>query len=228
MRVNSSTAVRTPPKRSRTVGKTKSSKLYKQVRSNKYGFPSQQSVCMKYIDYVYFGGTGSLTTYHFHQNSLYDPLASTGGHQPLYFDQYMAIYNHWVVNKARIKVTFIGTTASQVPVYGGIYVNDDTSVVSSSYVTLAEQSSARGKTVSDTNDNPVSVYGEVYDAVKTFGPNTIGNANLRGSASANPSETSVWTVFCQPLDITSVYGIYGFVEVEYEATFFELKDILSS
>jgi len=221
----SNSSVSTPGKRSRV---TKKPKLYKQVRVNKFGFPSQQSVCLKYNHYVFFGGTAALVTYPFHQNSMYDPYQPAGGHQPLYFDQYSAIYNHWVVNKARIKVTFVGTTASLVPCVAGIYVNDDTTLVASTFETLSEQSSCRTKCVSDTTDTPVTIYGEVYDAVKTFGPNTIANANLRGSASSNPSETSFWSVFVQPMDSASAYGLYAYVQIEYEGTFFELKDIAGS
>lgn len=48
---------------------------------------------------------GSATgTYVFRANSCFDPDFSVGGHQPLYFDQYSAVYDHYRVVGSSIKV----------------------------------------------------------------------------------------------------------------------------
>lgn len=63
------------------------------------------------------GATGS-NTYQFCANSLYDPDQTSIGHQPMYFDNYMAVYEKYRVNYAVITVTVINHSVNTV-------INDD-------------------------------------------------------------------------------------------------------
>jgi len=216
--------VSTPGKRSRV---TKKPKLYKQVRTNKYGFPDQMNSTLRYTQYFFQNSaSGAMTVTPIHANSMYDPYQPAGGHQPMYFDNLMLIYNHWVVLKATLKVTWIGTTTSEVPSVVGVYVNDDATTVPSTWSAACEQSSARHTIMpSSATDLPVTVYAQPYDVVKVFGANPQANSNLRGSAAANPSELSFWSVFMGTVDGTSTASAYCKIDITYSAVFFELKDV---
>jgi len=45
----------------------------------------------------------------FRANDLYDPEVAVGGHQPRCFDQWILMYDHFVVIKSSIKVKFVNT-----------------------------------------------------------------------------------------------------------------------
>ncbi len=55
--------------------------------------------------------SGSLSTYVFNSNGLYDPDQTGTGHQPLGFDQYAVMYNRYRVLRVSYNVNF-GTIAS--------------------------------------------------------------------------------------------------------------------
>ena len=59
----------------------------------------------------------------FGTNCLFDPWLTVGGHQPLYFDQVAAIYQHYTVMKARMKVTIVPNTVDAY--VSGILIDDD-------------------------------------------------------------------------------------------------------
>lgn len=128
---------------------------------------------LRYTGYVFMNSvSGAMSVVPIHCNSMYDPYQPTGGHQPLYYDTLMLIYNHWVVLKAQMKVTWVGTTTTEVPCIVGVYTNDDTVTVPATWTTACEQSSSRhGIMPSSATDLPVTLYAQPYDAVKQFGPN---------------------------------------------------------
>lgn len=71
-------------------------------------FPSKKNVVLRYVqDFTLNAGDASTASKVFKVNSLFDPDASVGGHQPMYFDQYKLIYAKYKVNYASI--TFICT-----------------------------------------------------------------------------------------------------------------------
>ena len=73
------------------------------------------------------------------------------GHQPLYFDQLMTIYNHYIVIGAKITVKFYS-----VPCYYSSQCmplpNDDGTIVPASFTALAEQGAAVSGVVSASGD----------------------------------------------------------------------------
>lgn len=62
------------------------------------GVPKQMFLRLRYVD-RYDGINIPIAGYNIYPyaNSLYDPYAGTGGHQPLYYDQWTTLYNSWVV-----------------------------------------------------------------------------------------------------------------------------------
>lgn len=59
----------------------------------------------------------------FRANSLYDPDFSSGGHQPMYFDNYSAVYSKYRVNYAKITVTVVNTSVNTTIWNGTAAVN---------------------------------------------------------------------------------------------------------
>lgn len=213
---------RTGPRGSKTRGKPFKVSLTKQI-----GLSRQLVMRHKYLDSITLTSTGgSLGTASYRCNGMYDPDASAGGHQPFYFDQLTAIYNHFTVTKSKLKVTFCPNSTTSAACVVGIFINDDNVLTPTSLVTIGEQSSASVACFNSPN-GPNAVLRSYWDAVKTFGPNPQANDNLQGTASADPTEQSTWTIAMQQPQGGTV-SVQALVEIEYTAIWDELKDIAGS
>jgi hypothetical protein len=86
-----------------------------------YRNPLNSSVCKAILYYQtnisldpkpeQLGATGT-NVYQVSANSLYDPDITSVGHQPMYFDNYMAVYNRYRVNYCQISVTVVNTNVN--------------------------------------------------------------------------------------------------------------------
>lgn len=171
--------------------------------------------------------TGVLANQNFAANGVYDPNLTGTGHQPMFMDQLFAIYNHAYVAGSKIKVTFLPGVSNIVPVAVGVFLNDDVSAPSTSYTGYSEQTQSKMKIISAVDDAKQTITAS-YSSARTFGKGLLANNDLRNSASANPAELSVYTVFLQSLDLTATTNVYVWVEIEYICVFTELKDFAQS
>jgi len=191
-----------------------------------FGFPLKLQVRHKYVEQNGIGtsaGAG-LGTYQFRANGMYDPNHTGTGHQPLYFDQVNAVYDHFTVLRSYLKLTL--TTVSAQPQRVAVFLNDDTTVTPSSMYNIEEQSSCKKCIVS--NAQSAQVLYLAFDAQKTFGGNVLSNDNLQGSGSADPVEQTIFTIAAQAVDATQATDVMFVAEIVYTAIWDELKDIPSS
>jgi len=94
-------------KRQKIGSFSKVPRLPSSVSRGQYGFPPTLAAKLKYVESVAFtSALGAVQSNVFRANSLFDPNETGLGHQPMYFDQFAAIYNRYVVRKSRMKVTF--------------------------------------------------------------------------------------------------------------------------
>jgi len=74
-------------------------------------FPAQKTVALRYVDTKTLdpvvGGTAVATV--FRANNIFDPDFSGAGHQPMYRDNYAALYDRYRVNHATITMVALGT-----------------------------------------------------------------------------------------------------------------------
>ena len=83
------------------------------------------------------------------------PMADFRGHQPLYFDQVAAIYQHYTVMKARMKVTIVPNTVDAY--VSGILIDDDLTPAITTLDGMVEQPSAVLRT-SQRDAEVVTIY----------------------------------------------------------------------
>lgn len=190
-----------------------------------YGFPTKLQARLRYVDtFALNAVAGGLSTQQIRCNGLYDPDHSGTGHQPMYYDQLMALYDHYTVLRSRIKVTIFNFTAD--PSRVNIYLNDDTTATPTDMNGRMEQSSARNIIVSKEG-GPVVLYLS-WDAYKTFGGSILGNDNLQGTAGADPLELSLYTITAQNTNLTAATSVGLQCEIVFDTVFDELKDIQGS
>lgn len=190
------------------------------------GFPRTLKFKHRYSDVVNISGTGN-PGYRFIANGLYDPNQSGTGHQPLYFDQLAAIYNHYCVIGSKIKVQIVpqGSTVED-PYRVVLWLNDDTSTVPN-MEGITEQNEAVQAICGGANPNTITLENS-WSLKKRF-MGRPAESRFIGTSAANPSETTVFQLNIEALDGgVSNIAVHAVVEIEFIAIWTELKDIAAS
>lgn len=197
--------------------------------------PKQLKVKLRYAAVLDLNpSTGSTVVYKFRANGMYDPNAEVGGHQPLGFDQYMALFDHFTVIGSKITlVASVGTvsTGITIPSLIGINKNDDVNLVDSTPVALLETPSTVWDVLSTgEGSNTQTTLQMTYSAVKDQGVvNPLDNENLRGSASADPTEQTYYHIFYQSVNDTGdMPALTALCTIDYYAILTEPKDLAMS
>lgn len=142
---------------------------------------------------------GSLATYIIRANSCFDPDFTGVGHQPMGFDQLMAIYERYCVVGTKFKLVGTNRSSTQSITFG-YQVNDAAAVAAgSSFTTAVEQGQSEfiTLTVAPTSkatgtltgyiNNP-NVMGQSYEEY-------IGDDTNQAAGSSNPADTTWLTIF---------------------------------
>lgn len=223
----------------RKYTKSKKSKKIVKIKRNRYrrypanlrnnvmmglGFPNKSVMKHRYYDtYVSASTTGAIDNNNYVLNGLYRPYAANA-RSVSYFSQMSAIYNHYQVIGAKVTVKLVASeTGTPVPLQAVVWQNDDTTVTPTNFYSLAESSKAKKILLSLHPGRPATAVLK-YSAKKTFGTG-LDVDSLRGSATANPTETSICSVSVQSTDGTSTSSYVAQVMIEYIAVWTELKDI---
>ena len=187
----------------------------------------------KYKTTIQGTSTGVIDYFHFRANGMYDPEVALGGHQPMYFDQMTALYDHFTVIGAKIKITVTRASINAsdgLPVYMCLFVNDDTTVANSNITQVAEgyKTTIRMVPVATPNSyNAPIVLTSKFSSRKFFGNSSLNNANIQGSAVTDPSEQAYFTL-CYQHPGGGEASWEALVEIDYIAVWNEVKDILAS
>lgn len=191
------------------------------------GFPKQMVVKQKYFDtFTISSSSGAIGTHQFILNGLYDPDFSGAGHQPMYFDQYMSIYNHYTVIGAIVRATFVPIEGNTIPMNVALWQNDDTTITPTSIDNMQEQSKARAYILGSGGDTSRTLTLK-WSAKKTFGP-PMANTLLRGNLSNNPTEQSVAVLAVQSSNLSTTGSCSVQVSIEFVTVYSELRDIQGS
>jgi len=189
------------------------------------GFPKKLTMTHRWrqIIAVNTGAAGARADYVFRANGMYDPSVTGGTHQPYYFTQLSAIYNHFTVIGSKIKVHIKKSDASTtVPTFCNLMINDD-STVTPAMLALMEHPSAKHGLVQGYDQTLVLT--NKWSAKKTFGGSVLGNDNLQGSGSADPTEQSCYVLSLDSSINSTQTSVDLLVEIDYIAVWEELKDI---
>jgi len=158
---------------------------------------------------------------------MFDPNISGTGHQPYYFDQLAALYDHYCVIGSKCKFTIINTGVND-PAYGVCaFVDDDTTATYSSLDEIAERQTGKyHKTpaIQATHSYKLSLN---WSAKKYFGKDPLSNTDLQGTVAANPTEQSYYKVAVQANAASNVTTAVT-CEIEYIAVWKEIKEVAQS
>lgn len=171
--------------------------------------------------------TGAMATQVWSCNGLYDPDITNAGHQPLYFDQMAVIYNHYHVIGSKITIKVQTSEDPVGPSIGCIWIDDDASTTATNLSMVGEQQRNTLRNFGGPNSNPNTTWVKKWSAKKTFPGSVMSNNDLKGSASANPTEQSYFKFSYNTLDVSSA-TIYITAVMEFVAIWNELKEVAQS
>lgn len=192
------------------------------------GFPKRVIATHKYSEVFQLTSTiGSATTHHWRANGMFDPDASFGGHQPMFYDQFTPIYGHYVIIGSKITARVMQATATGVPMTVGLFLNDDATLAFSTMSTFKEQNSTTYRQIAAA-DNNIHTLSCKYSAKKTYGGAVASNPNLWGIATADPAEDVYFTFLTQVTDGSSTNSIVLDIMIEYIALWSGLNDVSGS
>lgn len=168
--------------------------------------------------------SGVAGQYFFAANGMYDPNVSGTGHQPMYFDELMALYQHYTVMSSKIKVTVFpgGNPLS----FGVLLLGTNTSVTDPlrlSEYQLGSRKYVLGNAMGTMSDLTVTYS---FNAERFFNKtrsSMLGDTDYTGGASANPVELAYFCVYVFPADLSTDLSSTLFnIEIEYSAVLTEL------
>jgi len=199
------------------------------------GFPKQSTVRLVYVDEVLITPSvlGGISSYFdFSANGCFDPNISGTGHQPIGFDQWMGVYNHYCVNWSKIKVraAYTNTTNPTPPDYCGVACSPTTAQFSGQTLTRCVETTRQLdgmhgliNNLNYPNSPDRGVLTAFYSKKKMFGDKGLSDADLRGTSSSNPSEDAIFSVWAVGMAGTAAAAFNAIVEIEYDVTFYENK-----
>lgn len=156
---------------------------------------------LRYSDAIYLdpGVLGS-AVHVIHANCLYDVDATGTGHQPRGFDQYMQMFDHYVVLGSKLTCTFSHSREGVVDtLVVGIALRDSvtTSTNINDYLE-GRNVISRLMTGHDSTTSPVPpvTLSKTCSTRKFLGRSSVmSDPELKGSATSNPTETADFHVF---------------------------------
>lgn len=173
---------------------------------------------------------GAAGTYTFSANGMYDPNISGVGHQPYGFDQLCALYNHYYVMGAKIRITAVTTNAYYIM---GVKLCDSNTLNSAVPDYIMEQPGFKKRIIGNNSGAVAPSIVQTFSTRKFFKLKSkafvLADDTLSGSASANPAEQAFFVIVLQPAVSSQDVSIATFqVTVDYVATFVGPKELVAS
>lgn len=163
-------------------------------------------------------GSG-LGSYTMRCNGMYDPNVTSVGHQPMYFDQLMAIYDHFHVVSSKCTWTITGS----VNAYFAAFIDDDSSITTTTWPSAAERPGCQVKAFMPGGQAPLT-FTQYWSADKAFGKGSLTDPELQGTSSADPIEQQTFNLFVyEPTGNGQSWSVN--VKIEYLAQFSELASM---
>lgn len=194
------------------------------------GLPRKVMVKHKYVhSFTEAIPANILGSYAFKANGMQAPTTITGVHQPMYFDQYGALYNHFCVigSKATFRVVHVTAPTADSAFRMCAFIDGNNALLATNIDAVSEATSGRTITVVPSSASVQTVKTLKWSGKKTFGKAVLGNKALTGDITADPTEISNFVLAIQgyPGQNTDVAIT---VEIEYIAIWTELKEVSQS
>ncbi len=186
------------------------------------GYPDSQVATIRYSDEIGINPATTYGQYTFRGNSCFDPDETGIGHQPMYYDQYAAVYSKYKVVSSRISIT--GANYNAAASAALVLIPSSEIITITSYSIAMEQPYAKRSELL-----PVSTRGGVQSSVragistrKILGLSEAQFASEDYSALTGATPSSVWYWNIAAFDISAL-SVRLVVDIEYRVIFYDRK-----
>lgn len=183
------------------------------------GFPDRFRTTVIYSDLIQLNPLQPFRNQVFRGNSLYDPDFTALGHQPLYFDQYMAIYERFRVLGSKIIIKVVNNSPGSSAIAVLHADTDPLAVVS--FFPISEQPHTKiSRFIPVSARLPVSL-GMRKSSCEILGLSSaqIWDDDYSGTASGNPTKMWYYNVYVQTSDFTQNIQAQLEVTIHYDVVF---------
>jgi len=184
------------------------------------GLPDKAMVKHKYVELFATANLANLPwVWRFSCNSMFDPNTTGVGHQPLYRDEFAALYNHYRVisSKVKVRIQRLNSATDNLPAVILVDIDDD----AATNIDIRTQMEEGRNVKFIAGDMRPTVITKSWNAKKHFPSGTM--QNLSAAVGSNPAEQSYYNIMVQPTDLASIVSFHATVEIEYYVQWFEKK-----
>lgn len=221
--------------RTKSTSKSREGRITKlNPRRGITGFPQELRTTLRYSDVVVLTSTvGSVSTYSFRLNSLYDPDFTGTGHQPYYFDQFAALYQRYCVKGAKITAKFshivnaINVTQPSGPTVVGITTDDDGAIATTITTAMEETNTTSDFLNNALGGNNVKTLSKTYSPMTDLGLSET-NDSIVSAVNANPTRPWFANVWMAEAGLASPTSVAVKIEIVFDAVFSEIRNIAGS
>lgn len=198
------------------------------------GMPAQRSVTLRYVDFLSFpaDSTGSPTYLTYRANSIFDPFAGVGGHQPLYHDQWAVFWKYYTVIGSKIRITCQAAANQATMGLLGVILSHDATMSGFTPETLMEQGRNRWTWYQpNTNGFKPRVLTQGYSAKKFWNvTNVKDNMSVLGAYfGSDPISIANWHIWnCANPQGGTAAGCDLVVTITYKCILSEAQVVASS
>lgn len=189
-----------------------------------FGFPRTIITTMRYCEYLSLNtSSAALASNTFAANGIFDPDISGVGHQPMYRDNFAAVYDNYVVLGSIFKVTFITDTSTR-PTLVGVCMDDD-ATFSTTATTRSEQNNSVQAWVAPTaSGSQEKTFTLTYSPERDLGINAGSDGTfLATGVGSNPSNLWYFIAYAQQFASAASQAVLVKVEIDYTVKFAKLS-----
>lgn len=221
------------PRRSIKRRKTKTYRRKRTIRSNyviskSSPIPDRFFTKLNYTELITLSYTGTLKTYQYKLNDIYDPNYTGTGHQPMGHDTFAILYGKYRVYGAKYSISFSNTNVT----YQGeaIVQLRPNSVLSATFEDAMEDTYKQYRILASEGGNISTVRG--YGSVpKIYGVSKkemqIGDT-FSANIGSSPAVGIYLNIYVQNQDVATALTVVARVNITYFVEFYERKILGSS
>lgn len=191
------------------------------------GLPGSRSARLRYNEVIAITcNTGILAGYVFRANSCFDPNLTSTGHQPMGFDTWAGLYNHYTVVGSKITAVVMQKQDNSAPCMCGLYLSDGSTAAFTTPSEYKEAKRGVSKVFGGYQASGKAFVSSTFSAKKFFNIADIKDnwRTLGAAVTANPTEDAFFHFWYATLDGTTESVVVSFT-IDYLVTFHEPVDM---